>query len=1528
MLRKIGNILLLVVSVTLLLNTLLMVLVNLSTVQSSIVSYATEWLEGRTGTRTQIGRVDLDLFNGVFLEDVFLEDASGDTLLYAKRLVANASLFSAYYRGRVHLRSAEISDFKLFLSKDSVTAPYNFQFLLDAFSSSDTASVDSSLSDFDLSIEKIRIRNGALRYDVNSDSLTLGRFNPMHLHVDSLMADVSLRSIRLDQLGVAVETLSFKEWSGLVLQDLSFSVDGRDSVLVSERLALELPHSFLELAGISVDMRKSTMDSGVSEGLAVSGQVQPSHIYPPDLAFVFPQLLQLSDTLGFSTHFSLQSPFFRLSDLSLYYGEGLLLSLDASTDDLCHPLDGRFDVAMHRLFVDLSLANSLVEPFANGVKIPELIEKIDYLELSLSARGLLSDLEVETHINSLPGEVSLSGSLGCDLAGGMLRSDIDLRSDGLKMGALLDSVVGLGEVSARFNLKGSLGREEGGAFSISGGLPLLTYKGYAYRNLDLAAHCLGRDSLDVFLSLPDSNANLSMKAQICSLGADSMSCEVDARIARFLPFNLHLLGEEMKSFSLSSKIALNARGNSLGNLVGSFRLDSTLLISDTMRVFVERLSLSAEDLNGGRRIDLVAPYFSFFIDGKYDFSSLPNCFANMVHPYLPTFFPYSMEVDSLRNDFVFALHVVNTERISRVLRLPLLIDKPADVSGFFKPATKGVALEGRIPSVKWGNSEFTGIGLKLVRDDAKNMYLFDFVSKFGKPGEDYPLNLISHAEVERDVLLFSLDYDNHPCPFQMDGRVLSLVSFQKEADSSLCVKLNFMPTDFRLNDLDLGFEPAVVEFRESGISIADFGFSLNGAPLLMANGVVSKSDNDSLSLSFHRASVRHLLSAVNRQEFPIDAILDGTIRLYSLLGSPRFHTEAFRVDDISYLGEQVGSMLLNSRWNTKYQGMRMSAALNRKGKVTGSLDGYLSPANDRIKLDVHFDELPLALASLPLRGVMHGLSGYCGSDFQITGRLSAPNIDGYLYFEDAKASVDYTDVSYHISDTVFFSPDRIVFRDFDICDSRNSKLNLNCVVRHKGFDNFRYEATLRMDNLMLLNNPTKKDSLFCGTFSASGLLDVKGDMGGANLSGTLKNADWANVMIRLPESVTQVRTYDNIVYLDRSERGDSIGIKPLPPTSTEGKFDLKADLTVDLSDDARFDAVITPSTGDAISFTGEGNINVKYDSETSSTKLFGQYGIKEGTLKLKLSQLPIKSFALKEGSHVYFNGDPTACNVDIAAAYRVRADLALLDPTFASMSLPTTRVPVECGLNIVGSLKKFDVKYDITLPEANEDLSRTVNSLITTDDIRIREFAYLLGFGMFYPPNGAAEGSNSSIVSSLASSSLSGALNGALSGLLGDRFSIGTDLSSSRQGMSDLEMNVSLSTNFFNNRLVLNTSLGYKNSEEGDVQSDGNSLVGNFDAEYKLTKSGMFRLKAYNHSNNEFYNSSTTTQGLGMVFVKEAKTFLGLFDLRPNSSMNSPLLPMDTELRQDTVSVSRDTSTALPRRRDSKTEQKERRGNE
>ncbi|MBO6005465.1 MAG: translocation/assembly module TamB domain-containing protein, partial [Paludibacteraceae bacterium] len=135
-------------------------------------------------------------------------------------------------------------------------------------------------------------------------------------------------------------------------------------------------------------------------------------------------------------------------------------------------------------------------------------------------------------------------------------------------------------------------------------------------------------------------------------------------------------------------------------------------------------------------------------------------------------------------------------------------------------------------------------------------------------------------------------------------------------------------------------------------------------------------------------------------------------------------------------------------------------------------------------------------------------------------------------------------------------------------------------------------------------------------------------------------------------------------------------------------------------------------------------------------------------------------------------------------------------------------------------------------------------------------------------------------MASVLTSTVSGQLNSMLS-QISDKFNVGVNavLGNGEDLSQGGEYEVALMYQP-NNRLIINGNIGYRN-DYVNGQQNGNNFIGDVDIEYKLTRNGKLRAKAYTHSaDNYYYNISgtaKTTQGVGLMYREDFNTFKGLW---------------------------------------------------
>ena len=302
---------------------------------------------------------------------------------------------------------------------------------------------------------------------------------------------------------------------------------------------------------------------------------------------------------------------------------------------------------------------------------------------------------------------------------------------------------------------------------------------------------------------------------------------------------------------------------------------------------------------------------------------------------------------------------------------------------------------------------------------------------------------------------------------------------------------------------------------------------------------------------------------------------------------------------------------------------------------------------------------------------------------------------------------------------------------------------------------------------------------------------------------------------------------------------------------------------LDITPDAHLDMIIDSKAGDMLTGSGSGNLRVTYDINADDMKIYGTVQIEEGKYLFTFQNVLRKEFHVKEGSSLAWTGDPLGANLNIDAYYQLTADLAeILDEAVLS-NTSRTSVPVQCLLNLTGLLTQPNIKFNLNLPNSEEELNRALQNTVNTDELMNRQIIALLILGKFIPPENLQ---NSNVFTqnelySVVSSTLSAQLNNWASQMF-DNWGFGVNFRTTGEGdtrTNEYEFNFVYTPT---NRIIINGNVGYR-----DDALSATPFIGDFDFEYKLNQSGKLRAKAYTHTNDyREFKKGLTTQGIGIVY--------------------------------------------------------------
>lgn len=730
---------------------------------------------------------------------------------------------------------------------------------------------------------------------------------------------------------------------------------------------------------------------------------------------------------------------------------------------------------------------------------------------------------------------------------------------------------------------------------------------------------------------------------------------------------------------------------------------------------------------------------------------------------------------------------------------------------------------------------------------------------------------------------------------------------------STALVANIQPTpllvDFEESEISLDGHPfslsdARIEYNETqGYRLNNFELN-NGEQHLWADGSFKSSEQIDLDVDLNDFQIDFFVDMLGKSYLDFGGYATGHAEISTL---PILHIEAdsLFIRKFSYIEKQLGDNTLSGYWDLKNDNLFLEAAIDHGNEHVTHAKGEVRMGGERSVIDFLFQprELPVEFLSNWVGGFLQDLHGTATGDVRMYGRSDQLNFEG-----TPVADINFTHSllggRYYLNDTVFLGADATGYDGY--IELHNAKLNdrfgqtaiANVEVNHHHLEDFLYDVDVQLPNtqngFMVFDHPQQKSGeLYWGQLWANGRAQLHGTTTRHRIGVQMTTAGKSTLYLSPGEENFSDNSYNFLTFRDKATltyNGDEWEMLSRVRTSLNSKDEeesyVEADLQVHANDRCLVNLQLDPLAEDRLLCRGEGDILLHYDSD-HDISLNGQYDISQGSYTVTMKgDFMSKSFQLQKGSSVAFSGSPSQADLNLQAVYSVpSANLRDLDESFASMaSLNRTSLPVDCELNLTGTLSAPQIAFDLKVKNVSDDVQAMVHNLIGTQEMLNREVFYLLLFSKFYTPEYAtsAQTNTSSQLSSFASATLTSQLNNLL-GHMSDNFTLGTNIRSDKGDFSDMEMDLSLQTRLFSDRLLLSGNLGYRdpNNRIG-MNNTNNAFIGDFDIEFLINTSGTLRAKAYSHYNERAYsiNNALTTQGIGIIVRRDFNSIKELLKLK------------------------------------------------
>ena len=1438
--------------------------------------FVAEELSDLLNTRVTIGRINIGLLNRIIIDDVLLDDQDEQEMLKVTRLSAKFDIMP-FFKGKISISSVQLFGFNINLQKKTPDSPPNCKFVLDAFASNDTVKKDNSL---DLRINSILIRRGRMAYHVLSEEETPGKFNAKHIHLQNIIANISLKALSKDSINLGIKRLSLDEKvSGFSLKKMSLKLVANSRQTSIDNFAIELPETSLKLDTIHLIYDSLKAFDRFTEQVRFSFRTLPSQITLKDISPFLPALSHFKEPISLDMEVKGTVNQLTCSHLEITAdNRQFRLKGDVALQDLSHPQDAYVFGTLSELTATTRGVGFLVRNLSHDYNgVPPVLERLGNVSFRGEVSGYFTDIVTYGQLHTDLGGVNMDLKLSSDKSKGLFAYSGAVKTTDYKLGKLLANEQ-LGEITFNLDVHGRHVTDRLPVVELKGLIASVDYSRYRYENITLDGE-YKQGGFNGKVALDDPNGSIYLNGDV-NVSSRIPTFNFQAIINKLRPHDLNLTSKYPDT-EFSLKLRANFTGGSVDEMIGEINVDSLEFMSPEKQYFMNNMNIRASKQNNENQLRLTSEFLTASVEGKFQYHTLPASILNIMRKYVPSLILPPKKPIETHNNFQFDIHIYNTDILSTIFDIPLTVYTHSTLKGYFNDPLQRLRVEGYFPRLQYKNN-FIESGMILCENPSDHIRARVRLTNLKKKGA---VNLSLDAQAKDDNISTTLNWGNSAA-VTYSGQLAAVAKFLRTEGEKPLLKamVEVKPTDIILNDTLWQIHPSQVVVDSGKVDVNNFYFSHQDR-YVRINGRLSDNPQDSVKVDLKDINMGYVFDIASiSDDVNFEGDATGTAYASGVFKKPVMNTRLF-IKNFSLNQGRLGDLNIYGEWDNENRGIRLDASIKDISTTPSRVTGIIHPLKPESGLDLNIEanELNLKFLEHYMKSIANDIKGRATGKVHFYGKFKGLNLDGAV-MTDASMNFDILNTHFAIKDTILLAPSGLTFNNIHISDMEGHSGRMNGYLHFQHFKNLNYRFEIQANNMLVMNTKESTDMPFYGTVYGTGNALLTGNaIQGLDVNVAM-TTNRNSIFTYINGSVASATSNQFIKFVDKTPRRtiqDSIQIisyyeqlqQKRQEAEEEQKTDIRLNILVDATPDATMKIIMDPVAGDYISGKGTGNIRTEFYNK-GDVKMFGSYQINQGVYKFSLQEVIRKDFVIKNGSTITFNGAPLDANLDIQASYTVNsASLNDLIPEESSSIIQQPNVKVNCIMNLSGILVRPTIKLGIELPNERDEVQTLVRNYISTEEQMNMQILYLLGIGKFYTED-ARNNQNSNVMSSVLSSTLSGQLNNALSQVFEtNNWNIGTNLSTGDKGWTDMEVEGILSGQLLNNRLLINGNFGYRDNPMANT-----NFVGDFEAEWLINRSGDIRLKAYNETNDRYYTKTNlTTQGVGIMYKKDFNKWSDLF---------------------------------------------------
>ena len=1327
------------------------------------------------------------------------------------------------------------------------------------------------------------------------------------------LADINIKAkdflLVNDDIAMKINKLSFDQYGGFHLNDLSADFRISDTTLTLNNMRLKTDQSDLDM-DLCFLYDYWTTYAEFLDSVYITSTIRPSTLSMADVAGWAPNIRGMNEVFRIEAD-SVKGVVndFILQNIKTGWNGRSLVQGDIAIQDVTDFINATFDVDLNSSYVYLADLSSFTLPKGKTIPAIPILNRMEYAALDGTFKGTLEDFDTHLWFNTALGTVTTN--ITTNSADGQLAIKGDVSTPDLRIAKLLNMSSGLLSTCAmNASFEGKTASTGYNAENmktlrahLNSSIQRFSLMGYPLRDIHVEGDY--KEGLcNASLQANDPNFQLEAVAQLDNTKADPflqgsinqlrmnggeigrMLPHVDSNNAQGIDKLIVILQRNPSLMLQLEQFQIATKGTNLDNVNGFLACDKLKINYREDSLVNDRLRLTAINHDLFHKYILSSNIANATVESNYPILSVVDSLQNMAHNLFPSLVPASSRTythrvinteDNPAAYIKFNLSTYHTRTLTKLLTPDMYIAANSTISLDINSEHESDKVDVNLPLFVLRNKfRLHNFRLNGSTADAKTLALQlsgDSVLVHVGQGRLRFDHVDLNASSSNDVVYYDLSWYN---PFNSEGNISNLKGLANLSQAEDIV-IQLKPSRIFLKDYECHFNDMnAIHIMPHHYMIDNLTFStLNSSVTL--NGNYDTRDTSKLSMAAKNLDIsliNPLLSGIS-----FGGSLSADLNLMNRKGTRLIYGKAI-TDELVVNKARLGDLFLiagiNNDNNIRFSGGLFNSdrshfdyeyLLNYSIRDFQAEDHKIADvrgsfANKIFDVKMDFDTLQAGFIEPFLSGFSDHLSGTASGNLRFHAAPDSSYLDGKVHVLNAEMGITALGSRFYVENQdIVFNKEGMSFQNMEFMDKDRNKGYLSGDIRHDLFKNMQLDLQIHTDRLMVLDAKRTSNALFYGTGYVQGDVHMFGtDKELSFIGPELKTLKGSKIVLQV--SSTNSASETNLIHFHARTNDDN----SMDDVSEASSTALNFDFTFDVTDEADI-VLLLESINGTMNARANGRFRLTYN-ENDNLNLYGNLLLHSGDFKLSLYNVVNPKFTMVPGGSISFDGPLQNMTTDLSAYKTSKTSLENIVP----VEYLSGSTEVKAIINLQGQLmRKIDPTFSFELPNASNDVRNIFYTSIDTQNREnmTKQFAYFMVTNSFMPEDmfsGSPTGlSGFGLLSNMVNNVLSNVIDSHKASF-GITYNQASEYSSAEYGLK-------ANANFLNERMTMSTSIGYY--DDRTAQAAYNNIYGDISVEYSINQSGTWRVKAYTYIGNRdntyylYENAYNYTAGVALAYKQD-----------------------------------------------------------